>query len=197
MADIIGITGSIATGKSLVAQYLIQKGFQVFSADEIAHDIGNSPKVLSRISKAFGSEMIINQKLNRKKLGKLVFQNEDKLVALNEIMGPEIRKEITQSIEKVHESKEKKPAFIEIPLLFEQNYDNYLDATIFVYVTENIQLRRLMRRDNIDLSFAKEKISKQMSVEQKKHRANYLIDNSRDMHTTYHQINELLKKLLK
>ncbi|GKQ42502.1 dephospho-CoA kinase [Companilactobacillus sp. RD055328] len=191
MAKIYGITGGIATGKSYVAQIIKEAGYTVYSADEIAHAVGENTQVIKQIANRFGTGVIIRNKLNRSKLGEIVFTDEKKLAALNEIMAPEIRKKIMAIIDKVHQQSEK-PVFMEIPLLFEQGYENEFDGSILVDAEFEVQLQRLMNRDQIMEDFAKKKIESQMPLSEKKDKATYIIDNSQD-----DEVEELVKTLLR
>lgn len=195
MSKIYGITGSIATGKSYVAQIITDLGYQVYDADEIAHEVGNFPEVLTKLSEIFGSKIIDNKKLNRKELGNIVFNDSNMLSKLNEIMGPVIKKRLLEIISDVHTSSSKKIEFIEIPLLFEENYEGYLDGTILVYADSTTQLKRLMDRDKIDEKFAKAKISKQLSINIKKAKSDYIIDNSNDSIQVDFQVQNLLSEI--
>lgn len=195
MSKIYGITGSIATGKSFVAKIIADLGYQVYDADEIAHEVGNFPEVLRKLSEIFGSKVVDNKKLNRKELGNIVFNDSNMLIKLNEIMGPVIKKRLLEIISDVHTSSSKEIKFIEIPLLFEENYENYLDGTILVYADGSTQLKRLMNRDKIDEKFAKAKISKQLSINIKKAKSDYIIDNSDGSIQVDFQVRNLLSEI--
>ncbi|MQS88733.1 dephospho-CoA kinase [Companilactobacillus mishanensis] len=197
MSKIYGLTGSIATGKSTVLEILKSRGCVVYDADQVAREIVEpGTPGLEQIAEHFG-DRILNPdgSLNRAKLGKIVFNNSDELQALTQITGPIIRKNIVQTIEKVRNSSDKKIYFFEIQLLFEANYQDYFNATITVYVKPQQQLQRLMERNSLDEQAARAKINSQMSIDEKKARADYLIDNSGDLESLNNEIDKLLKQL--
>ncbi|MQS51406.1 dephospho-CoA kinase [Companilactobacillus mishanensis] len=197
MSKIYGLTGSIATGKSTVLEILKSRGCIVYDADQVAREIVEpGTPGLEQIAEHFGDRILNSDgSLNRAKLGKIVFNNSDELQALTQITGPIIRKNIVQTIEKVRNSSDKKIYFFEIQLLFEANYQDYFNATITVYVKPQQQLQRLMERNGLDEQAARAKINSQMSIDEKKARADYLIDNSGDLESLNNEIDKLLKQL--
>ena len=187
---IIGLTGNIASGKSTVSKYLIEKGYMLIDADLIAREVVEvGTKGLNLIAKTFGEE-ILNEdgSLNRKKLGSLVFSDENKLSELNSLLHPLIRKEILgridESIDRV--------VFIDAALLFETNLDKITDEVWFVMLDKDIQLDRLMKRDNIDKSNAMNRINSQGSTEDKIKKADVIILNNLDIEDLYYKIDDIL-----
>lgn len=192
---IIGLTGSISSGKSQVSNYLREKGEKVIDADLIARDVVDLESVKEKIKKAFGDNIYINDKLDRKALAEIVFRDEEKRQVLNEIEHPEIYRLILEEIK-----KSKGRVFVDIPLLFEseelnKKYNLNFDEIWLVYVDKKEQIKRLMKRDDISEDFALEKINSQMSLEEKKKLADLVIDNSRDLEDTFRQVEENLKRL--
>ena len=193
----IGITGSIASGKSVLTAYLLGLGFPVIDADAIARDLVHpGSETLKKIAEIFGEDMIQSDgNLDRDKLGKRVFTNEDARNRLNEIMHPAIVDAMLDLSENFHGL-----VFYDVPLLFEQIDDikeNGLDfdAIWLVDADEDVQLARLMARDNIDEAYAKEKIASQMSLEEKKKLATVVFDNSGDLMNLYNQVDDALEAL--
>lgn len=174
----IVLTGGIATGKSSVAKIFKEFGFSIIDADKIAHKILDSNYIAIR--ELFGTKYIENQKVNRKELGKLIFSNSLAKQRLEELLHPLIYQEIErQSIE--YDSY-KKPYIIDIPLFFETN--RYpIEKNIVVYTPSNIQLDRLVCRDNCSIEEAMGRINSQIDIEKKKSKALYLIDNSQDLNS--------------
>jgi len=168
---IIGITGNIASGKSIVSKYLIKKGYQVIDADEISRKSLNvGTKGYYGVIEFFGEKIVSKDKsINRKILGEIIFSNEEKRVVLNSILHPIIEEEMLKKIV----CSEHKIVFVDIPLLFE-NMERFnkigikFDEIWLVYSEYNIQLRRLMKRDNIDENSAIKKIESQMKASKKK-----------------------------
>ena len=193
----IGITGSIASGKSVLTAYLLGLGFPVIDADAIARDLVHpGSETLKKIAEIFGEDMIQSDgNLDRDKLGKRVFTNEDARNRLNEIMHPAIVGAMLDLSENFHGL-----VFYDVPLLFEQIDDikeNGLDfdAIWLVDADEDVQLARLMARDGIDEAYAKEKIASQMPLEEKKKLATVVFDNSGDLMNLYNQVDDALEAL--
>lgn len=192
---IIGLTGSIATGKSLVSKYLSDKGLKVIDADKMARVAVEKKEVIDKIKLAFGEDIYNGNELDRDKLGKIIFKDDSEREKLNSIMFPVIYKLINDEIK-----RNDGIIFVDIPLLFENeeiNRENnlFFDEIWLVYLDRDTQVERLMLRDNIDRDYAKEKISSQISVEEKKKKSDIIIDNSGDIKKTYEQVDEFLGKL--
>lgn len=191
---VIGLTGSIATGKSQVSNYLRDKGIKVVDADLIARDLVDIPIVKDEIKKAFGENIYVNENLDRKKLAEIVFSNDKKRNILNDIMHPHIYKII---LDEIRNSKE--IVFVDIPLLFENEKVNEkfglsFDEIWLVYVDREIQIERLMKRDGISRDYAEKKINSQISVEEKRKKSDVIIDNSGTLEETFIQVEENLKR---
>lgn len=191
---VIGLTGSIATGKSQVSNYLRDKGIKVVDADLIARDLVDIPIVKDEIKKAFGENIYVNENLDRKKLAEIVFNNDKKRNILNDIMHPHIYKII---LDEIRNSKE--IVFVDIPLLFENEKVNEkfglsFDEIWFVYVDREKQIERLMKRDGISRDYAEKKINSQISVEEKRKKSDVIIDNSGTLEETFIQVEENLKR---
>ena len=191
---IIGLTGSIATGKSQVSNYLKDKGIKVIDADLIARDVANYKSVKNKIKKEFGDDLYKDDKLDRKKLAEIIFARKIHRQKLNSIMHPEIYKKIKKESE-----NSEGLVFIDIPLLFEnedlnKKYGLVFDEIWLVYVDRERQIERLMKRDSISREYAEKKINSQISVEEKRKKADVVIDNSGTLEETFAQVEENLKK---
>ena len=193
----IGITGSIASGKSVLTAYLLGLGFPVIDADAIARDLVHpGSDTLKKIADIFGEDMIQSDgNLDRDKLGKRVFSDEDARNRLNDIMHPAIVRAMLDLSENFHGL-----VFYDVPLLFEQIDDIKesgleFDAIWLVDANEDVQLARLMARDGIDEAYAKEKIASQMPLEEKKKLATVVFDNSGDLMNLYNQVDDALEAL--
>lgn len=191
----IGITGSIASGKSVLTAYLLGLGYPVIDADAIAADLVRpGSDTLKEIAETFGDDVLQSDgALDRDKLGQLVFKDEDARRKLNDLMHPAIIRAMVDLSENFHGL-----VFFDIPLLFEE-YDAIkangleFDAVWLVDANEEVQLARLMARDNIDEAYAREKIASQMPLEEKKSRAHAVFDNSGDLLNLYNQVDEVLE----
>lgn len=195
MALIIGLTGSIASGKSTVSLMFDEFRIPVVDADKIAREVVYpGEEAYNKIIETFGTHVLREDKtLNRKKLGEIVFDDQEKLEALNQIVHPAIRKRII----------EKRDGFVQdgascvvldIPLLFESNLTNFVDKTIVVYVDENVQLQRLMERDEFGESEALKRIKSQMPVKEKAKLADAVINNNSSKTATFEQLEDILRK---
>lgn len=192
---IIGLTGSISTGKTQVSNYLRDRGEKVIDADLIAREVVDLEPVKEKIKKAFGEDIYKDDELDRKALGEIVFRDKEKRQVLNEIEHPEIYRII---LEEIKNSKGR--VFVDIPLLFESQHLNErygldFDEVWLVYVSRETQVKRLIKRDRISKGYALEKINSQMSVEDKKIMADVIIDNSGSLEETFKQVEENLKRL--
>ncbi|MDU3087781.1 MAG: dephospho-CoA kinase [Peptoniphilus harei] len=192
---IIGLTGSISTGKTQVSNYLRDRGEKVIDADLIAREVVDLEPVKEKIKEAFGNDIYKDDELDRKALGEIVFRDKEKRQVLNEIEHPEIYRII---LEEIKNSKGR--VFVDIPLLFESQHLNERYGLDFnevwlVYVNRETQVKRLIKRDRISRGYALEKINSQMSVEDKKIMADVIIDNSGSLEETFRQVEENLKRL--
>lgn len=191
---IIGITGSIACGKSTVSNYLKSKGYIVIDADKIGHEALDDDYVKEKLILAFGNEILEDNKINRQKLGELVFGNSSNLNVLNSIIHPKIRKKI---LEKIDKNNDKELIFIDVALLFEAKFDDLVDKIIVVYVDKNTQLTRLMKRNSISKKEALSRIVSQMSPIEKAKLGDYTVNNNLDVINTYKQVDKVLSELKK
>ena len=171
----VALTGGIATGKSTVAKIFSSLGFEIIDADKIAHEILD--REYKEVAELFGEEYLLNKKVNRKALGALIFTNQDEKLRLEALLHPLIFSEIeSKSIEL---DMKKRPYLVDIPLFFEsKRYP--IEKVIVVYIPQKLQLERLMERDNSEKQVAQQRIDSQLSIEEKKHKATYLIDNQGD-----------------
>ena len=172
---IIGITGGIATGKSTIVKYLLRMGNIIIDADKISREIIEEKEIIEKIVDEFGKEIIKSKKIDRPKLRELVFNDEEKLKKLNAITHPAILNKINLEIEK---NKDKKIIFVDIPLLYEVGFEKNVDKVLVVYSSYEIQLKRLMERDNISYDLAQNMIKSQMNLKEKIDKADYIIDNN-------------------
>jgi len=170
------LTGSIATGKSSVVEFLLSDGFYVIDADKVAHQILDEQ--YKAIAKIFGDELVKNDKVDRKLLGSIVFESIDKRKELENLLHPLIYDEIERKARE--QDKFKKPYIIDIPLFFEGG--RYpIERSIVVYTTKEQQLKRLMQRDGYNTEDALKRIETQIDVEEKRKKATYIIDNTGDL----------------
>ena len=192
MILIIGITGSIACGKSLVSNYLREKGYTIIDADKIGHMALENDEVKKQLVNKFGKSILKDNEVNRITLGKLVFENNENLKELNNIIHPQIRKNISEQIQ-VH--KNEKLVFVDVPLLFEAKFDDLVEKIIVISLDEKIQLERLMNRNSLSKEEAVQRIKSQIPVREKEKLGDYVVDNSFTQENTYSQVDRILEKL--
>lgn len=194
MSFVLGITGGIASGKSTVVDIFKAEGFSVVDADIVAREVvePNTPG-LAQLVKVFGDEILLaDERLNRKKLGALIFQDEKKRQLLNETLEPFIRGEIERQAKEAEQSSDL--VVVDIPLLYEGKYEAMMNEVAVVYVTPEIQLTRLIARNNLSENEALGRINSQLSLEEKKKRADIVFDNCGSQETTRQQVMDWLKE---
>ncbi|BDG81036.1 dephospho-CoA kinase [Bacillus subtilis] len=193
MTLVIGLTGGIASGKSTVANMLIDKGITVIDADIIAKQaVEIGMPAYRQIIDEFGEDILLeNGDIDRRKLGALVFTNEQKRLALNSIVHPAVREEM---LKRRDESIANQETFVvlDIPLLFESKLESLVDKIIVVSVTKELQLERLTKRNQLTVEEALSRIRSQMPLEEKVSRADNVIDNSGTREETKQQLEEIL-----
>ena len=178
----VALTGSIATGKSTVVNLFLSWGFEVIDADKIAHEILNEQS--DAIVSLFGTFVIKEGRVDRKALGSIVFNNKDKRKQLEALLHPLIYKRIESLAEAL--DKMKKPYLVDIPLFYEtQRYP--IAKTLVVYAPVKLQLQRLMKRENLTQKEAQKRIDMQISIEEKRKNADYVIDNSGTLTALKHE----------
>ena len=172
----IAISGGIATGKSTLKSLLFLEGFSIIESDEVAHKILDES--IEFIRNSFGQDFIKDNKVDRAKLGKVIFSNKKQKQILEKYLHPKIENEIKSLATKLE--LKKFPYLIDIPLYFEFNSYN-LNLSIVVYTNYKTQIQRLMKRNNFSESEAILRINAQMNIEEKKKLADYIVDNSKNL----------------
>lgn len=195
MALIVGLTGGIASGKSTVSSMLMSLNIPVIDADKISRDVVEPGEdAYEEIRRVFSDDILQEDlTLNRKELGKIIFADEEKRKQLNAIVHPAVRKEMLLQRDTYLNAGEK-CVVLDIPLLFEGNLTSLVDKTLVVSVDENIQLDRLMKRDNSTEAEAKRRILSQMPIQEKVKLADAVIDNNGSQDQSYEQLENILKK---
>ena len=188
----IGITGSIACGKSTVSDYLKDKGYTIIDADKLGHVALTSEDVKRRLSETFGANILVNNEISREVLGRLVFGNDNNLKKLNNIIHPKI-KELILKLQEEHENEDL--VFLDIALLYEANFVDLVEKVAVVYVDKDVQLERLMTRNSLSKEEALKRIESQMSPQEKALLGDFVINNSYRKEDTFQQIDEILEKL--
>ncbi|HAX72721.1 MAG TPA: dephospho-CoA kinase [Firmicutes bacterium] len=179
---VIGLTGGISSGKSTVSQMFINKGVTVLDADRIVRDLQSPGSLLlQEIKVLFGQQLILEDgSLNRQALGALIFNDENAKQKLNDLIHPKVKEELIYQLDRARQ-QEKKLVVLDVPLLYESGFDELADVCLVVYVDAIIQKTRLMKRDQIDEAYALSKINSQLSLEIKKEKADFVLDNTGDL----------------
>lgn len=191
MTKIIGLTGGIGSGKTMVANYIKSLGFPVYIADDEARAIMETDEVVKAISNEFGDEIVENNKVNREKLSKLVFDNPDKLQKLNGIIHPLVKKHFDTWLKNYTDLQF---VFKEAAILFETGGDKYCNAIITVTSPIETRIQRIIERDKTDKESVLKRIQNQWSDEQRIAKSDYVITNI-GIESTKKQIDDILKTL--
>lgn len=194
MSYILGLTGSIATGKSTVAKLFLSAGIPVVDADLGARAVVlPSAPGLADIIEHFGEDYLLpDGTLDRKRLGALIFSDREKRKELDALLKERINDWIQAEKER-YISEGHELIVLDIPLLYEGGYEDSCDAVMVVYVPEELQLQRLMIRNHLDADEATRRMQSQLSIEKKKKLADFVIDNSGTIEETEKQVNEWLR----
>ncbi len=186
---IIGLTGSIASGKSTVSAMLREIGAAVVDADAIVHDLQRpGTPVLGAIVREFGPGVLRpDGSLDRQALGRIVFADAGRRRALEAIVHPAVRAEMRRQIEE-HRRAGRPAVVLDIPLLFESGWDRMVDEVWLVYVDGATQKARLMARSGLSPEEAEARIAAQMDLEEKARRADRVIDNRGSLEETRAQV---------
>ncbi len=187
------ITGSIASGKSTVVNLLKERGFSVIDADLIAHEQLEICK--GEIVREFGEQILDEAgKIERKKLGAIVFREPKKLKNLEQILHPKIKAEILSQASQLERLGQ--VYFVDIPLFFEkkERYTEFKNVAV-IYAPKELLLSRLMSRNALNLEDAKARVELQIDIEQKKKMAKFVIDNSNDRENLQLELEKFLKQI--
>ena len=188
----IGLTGGIATGKTTISKYLASLGIKVIDADLIAREVLDLyPEILAYLRKTYGDRVFSDGKLDRKALGRIVFQNKEELSRYLDVIMPRIWQEIEKRLEK----SEEEFIILDAPLLFEEGFQKDVDLTITVYAQKKVQLERLKKRDGFTEEEARRRISAQMDLKDKMDRSTYVLNNSGRIEDTILDLHAILDKI--
>ena len=195
MGKIIGITGGIASGRSTVTDFLRQKGFQVVDADAVVHQLQKpGVRLYQVLVEHFGEKILLeNGELNRTLLASLIFSNPEEQEWSKRTQGEIIREELAALRNQF--ARTEALFFMDIPLLFEQNYASWFDETWLVYVNRDVQLERLMKRDQISKEAAESRLNSQWPLERKISLASHSLDNNGNQEQLIAQVVQLLEEM--
>ena len=192
---VLGLTGNIGCGKSSVSTIFMNHGIEIVDADIVARHIFEDLDLLNKVFSTFG-ETIKNEdgSLNRKALGNIVFNDDEKLIALNNLTHPKIKQKILSKVEE-YKNQGEKIVVIDAALLIEDDYIPYIQKLILITCRKEIQINRIIARDNCTKEEAISRINSQMSQEEKVKFADYIIDNSNSFEELQKKVLELISVL--
>lgn len=193
----IGLTGSIAVGKSFVCECFRELGCHVLDADRTSREVvAKGTDGLAEIVRHFGAEILLESgELDRKKMGSIVFADQKRRELLNSIIHPRVIESQNLWVEKQEAVDPDGIAIIDAALMIESGGYRRFDKLIVVWCEADIQLKRLMLRDSLSEADARSRIAAQMAQDEKKRYADYLIDTSQGFDTTKTAVERLYKTL--
>ncbi|SFV58082.1 Dephospho-CoA kinase [hydrothermal vent metagenome] len=187
----VALTGGIATGKSTTTMLLSLYGFRFIDADKIAHSMLDTHS--NKIAQLFGDEFVADGRVDRTKLGNLIFSDSSKRVELESLLHPLIYQEIERL--SIEQDRYQKPYIIDIPLFFEGG--RYpIERSVVIYTPKDKQLERLVARDGYTQDEALKRIESQMDIEEKRRRATFVIDNSGDLKQLQRECDRVKEEIL-
>ena len=193
-----GLTGGIACGKSTVAKIFVKNGAYLIDFDKLAHKVQEPGKpAWKKVINHFGEEILQpDKKIDRVKLGDIVFADKRKLIELDKIIHPLVYQEWRALLEKI--SKKEKNAIIlsDVPLLFEGNMQHLFDSTVLVLIAPDEQIRRLIARNRVSKKEAEKRLKSQMSINEKIALADIVIDNEGSIPETEKKVRQVWQELL-
>lgn len=192
---IIGLTGSIASGKSTVSAMLAEMGYPIVDGDKVARLVVEpGSETLQKIEGLFGKEVILpDGNMDRKKVGELIFNDPASRKKLNDVIHPAIRMEMLRQRSEFLEQGHK-TVIMDIPLLFESRLQHLVDKVLVVSVTEENQLKRLMERNGLSEKEARTRIASQLPMSVKEEGADAVIYNNGSLDETKWQLNRILEQ---
>lgn len=193
MTFFLGLTGGIASGKSTADEILKEKGITIVDCDQIAHELLEpGAENWQNIEGFFGPSFFKpNAELDRIKLGQFVFQDKKMLAKLNELTHPAINREV----ERQKQAAKSDICVVDMPLLFESDSQNQFDATLLIYVPKEMQIQRLMQRNNFTQEEANARVNSQMSTEEKLRLATYAVENTGTIESLSEKLEAIIKKI--
>jgi len=196
MTLVVGLTGGIASGKSTVSKLFKDAGIPVIDTDAIARRLLEKDKeIYQDILDFFGEDVLTPAKeINRNKIAQIIFYDEEKRLKLNKIVHPKVKDTVFLKIDNL-KAEGHTLIVVDVPLLFEAKFDAFMDKTIVVYARKKDQISRLVSREGIDEDYAKAKIKAQIPLSQKKEKADFVIDNSKNILETRKAFDKLLRTL--
>ncbi len=191
MTKIIGLTGGIGSGKTTIARLFQAEGIPVYIADEEAKKILDLPETIQKVVSKFGTSIIFDGKIDRKKLAELVFSKAENLKNLNAIIHPMVKVHFDEWVQQNNSF----PFVIkEAAILFESGSYKYCDKIITVTASEETRMKRVVSRDNTTIEAVLDRIKNQWTDAQRIEKSDFVIENE-DLEVAKMQFRNILKKL--
>ena len=192
----LAITGNIASGKSLIESLLHEEGIITIDTDKIVHDLLSQDKeIIKKVNNLFDTDVKDKEgKIDRKKVGNIVFHNKNKLEKLEKILHPAVKNIVEKFFQ---ENKNEKIIAVSVPQLYEAGWESFFDYVLLVIADDKIRIERLIKRTGLSKADAHTRLAAQLPQEVKAAKANFLINNSGDIESTRSQLKIILAKLTK
>jgi dephospho-CoA kinase len=192
---VVGVTGGIASGKSLISDWFTKANLRVIDADVVYKNLIKSNRNLYKdIVEAFDLPTNQSSSIDFKSLGKIVFRDKEKLKKLNAITHPYVINKVELMLEEYKDNR-MDIVILDVPLLYEAKMESYCDYVVCVYTDRETQIDRLMKRGHLDRQTAIKRIDSQMSLEDKKAKSDFVIDNSWSKDHSYQQFVQILANI--
>ena len=192
---IIGVTGSLGSGKTTIASFFARRGVKVVNADKLAHSLILPGKIcFKRIIRVFGKDILVRGRIDRKKLGECVFSDTRNIKKLNAIIHPQVIKAVKKKMATYRKTKAVKAVILDVPLLIESGMHKLCDVVIIVKSSLKAQTARLKSRGFAPKEIQK-RLSVQMSFAQKRRHGDFIIDNTKNFQKTKKQVEDIWQKL--
>lgn len=194
---IVGLTGGIASGKSLVAKVFHDLGAHIIDADKIVHELlETGQQAWKEVVEYFGPEIVFpDGTINRRKLGEIVFNDAEKRAWLNQCLHPKVFAVYTARVKRLGARALHAIIVLDAALLIETGYHKKMDRTVVVYADQEQQMERLTNRDRFSREQALVRIRSQMPLSEKRRQADYVIENTGTREETEQQAREIFQKL--
>jgi dephospho-CoA kinase len=194
---IVGLTGGIASGKSIVARVFKDLGAHVIDADRIVHELLEpEQQACQEVRDHFGKDILLpNGGIDRRKLGEIVFNNPEKRAWLNNCLHPKVFNAYTVQVQHLHSRQPDSIVVLDAALLIETGYHRNMDRIVVVYADREQQITRLSLRDKFTREQALARITSQMPLAEKRAHADYVINNTGTREDTEVQAREVFRKL--
>jgi dephospho-CoA kinase len=196
---IVALTGGIACGKSVVAEFMRQKGCFVDSADRAAHELMSAGSDLwEEVVGHFGRGILApGGAIDRARLGAIVFADASERAYLDSLVHPRVLARLRKTVEEVKKSGRHRIFISEAALVYESGFAPFFDRIVVAHCPEDVQIARLMARDGIGRDEAARKIRAQMPADEKARRADYLIDTTGSLAATLEQVERVYAMLVR